>query len=236
MGFFHNDKFFPLFMNGTVAMMETRPPTELELHECREYYLLDPDKWDPHNVQFPKLKHVNTVQVHNSQRITVIPPISPQLVAQPQLRQVQSLSLSKFGGENVLTTDRHHEITPELISKKWACGLGAAVNTLNHTTQLGVRSAIGPLTRRYRTDILQLHYCQLNFTLFTDTMFSKTTSLKGSTCCQIYSDGKGFIWADPMKSKSEAGRTLKRLIQDVGIPNRIVYDGAPEQLGPNSDF
>ena len=236
LGFFHDNEFFPLFMRGTTAMINTRCPTDLELHECRKFYLSDPDKWDPENVEFQTLRHVNTIDTKGHSPVTVLPPYTDLSSSHLQFRQVNSLTLSKFGGKNVITKDRHHEVTLELLSRKWACGLGTATNTLKATTQLGVRSAIGPLTRRYRTDILQLHYRRLNFTLFSDTMFAKTKSLKGFTCCQVYADGEGFVWADPMKSKSEAGRTLKRLIQDVGIPNKIVSDGAPEQIGPGSEF
>ena len=62
-------------------------------------------------------------------------------------------------GKSSFTGKRHNTVTPEMISKKWGCGLNTARNTLAGTTQLGVRSAIGPLTRQYRTDIPQLHYC-----------------------------------------------------------------------------
>ena len=111
-----------------------------------------------------------------------------------------------------------------------------ARNTLKYTTQLGVRSAIGPLTRRYRTDLLQLHHRRLNTTIWTDTMFSKTKSLKGNTCCQIFTDGCGFIHAVPMKSKREAGRALRSFIHDFGIPKTMSFDGSKEQTGPGTEF
>ena len=112
-----------------------------------------------------------------------------------------SLTLEKFQGRDVETQDKHHEVTPELLARKWGCGLLTARKTLQHTTQLGVRSAIGPLTRRYRTNILQLHYRRLVTRFYTDTMFSKTKSLKGNTCAQVYTDGEGFVRAYPMTSK-----------------------------------
>ena len=62
-------------------------------------------------------------------------------------------------------------------------------------------------------------------------MFMKCKSLKGKTCAQVYTDGKGFIRADPMISKKEAGDTLGRFLEDVGTPRKIIYDGAPEQIG-----
>ena len=123
-----------------------------------------------------------------------------------------------------------------MLAKKWGCGLNTAKNTLKGTTQLGVRSAIGPLTRRYRTDILQLHYRRLNTGFYTDTLFMKCKTLKGKTCAQVYSDGKGYIRTDPMTSKKEAGITLGRFLEDVGVPNKMTYDGAPEQIGPESKF
>ena len=123
-----------------------------------------------------------------------------------------------------------------MLSKKWGCGLMTTRNTIKHTTQLGVRSAIGPLTRRYRTDILQLHYRRLKTRFHTDTMFSRTKSLKGNTCAQVYTDGEGFVWVDPIASKSEAGEMLQRLVEDAGIPNRLAYDGSKEQTAPGSAF
>ena len=67
-------------------------------------------------------------------------------------------------------------------------------------------------------------------------MFMKTKSLKGNSCAQIFTDGEGFVWIEPMKSKAEAGESLKKLIQDVGIPNALTFDGSKEQVGENTEF
>jgi hypothetical protein len=245
-GFFHEDKFFPLLMQGTTTTMYTRCPTNRELDECQKFFMSDPDLWDPTNVTFRDVRSIDTV-LTSPHPVIVVPPISNISNLETTRRLIANSSsykqlshdtspMSKFGGKNILTSDRHHEVTPELLSQKWGCGLSTAKNTLKYTTQFGIRSAIGPLTRRYRTDLLQTHHRRLNVTLYTDTMFSKTKSLKGYTCCQIYTDGQGFIWAAPMRSKKEAGQTLRRLIQDVGIPRKIAYDGAKEQVGPGSEF
>jgi len=67
-------------------------------------------------------------------------------------------------------------------------------------------------------------------------MFSKIgTSLRGNTCAQIFTDGNGAVFAYPMRSKAEAGTQLFNLIQQVGIPNEIHRDGAPE-MGGSSKF
>jgi len=39
-----------------------------------------------------------------------------------------------------------------------------------------------------------------------------------------------------MASKSYAGNALHHFITDVGIPDTIIVDNAPEQTGTNSDF
>jgi len=63
-------------------------------------------------------------------------------------------------------------------------------------------------------------------------MFSKIgTSLRGNTCAQIFTDGNGAVFAYPMRSKAEAGIQLFNLIQQVGIPNEMHRNGAPEMSG-----
>jgi len=39
-----------------------------------------------------------------------------------------------------------------------------------------------------------------------------------------------------MASKSEAGDALSKFVQDVGIPEVIIVDGAQEQVGKNTKF
>jgi len=67
-------------------------------------------------------------------------------------------------------------------------------------------------------------------------MFSKIgTSMRGNTWPQIFTDGNGAVFVYPMRSKAEAGTQLLNLKQQVGIPNEIHRDGAPE-MGGNSKF
>lgn len=67
-------------------------------------------------------------------------------------------------------------------------------------------------------------------------MFAKVKSIKGNTCAQIYTDAKGYVATYHMESKSQAGNSLQDLFCNVGIPNKLVYDGAPEQVGKNTTF
>ena len=56
------------------------------------------------------------------------------------------------------------------------------------------------------------------------------------TCCQIWTDGKGYVFADPLRSKKETHLSLDNLVETVGVPATIFSDGAKEETGPNSLF
>ena len=53
---------------------------------------------------------------------------------------------------------------------------------------------------------------------------------------EVYTDGQVFVHVDPRTSKSLDGLTLDNLTKNIVIPDTIIYDGAPEPVGPNSDF
>ena len=93
-----------------------------------------------------------------------------------------------------ITENRHHGVSPELLAQKWGVDVDKISNTLKRTTQNSIRSAILPLTRRYRTDFISQLLRRLNTTWYTDTLFSKQKSIIGNTCAQIFIDGKGGIY------------------------------------------
>lgn len=108
----------------------------------------------------------------------------------------------------IRTSKLHHGVDADLLSLKWGIGLERARNTLEYTTQMNVRSALLPLTRRYRTDLLSQRVRRLNTRFYTDTMFSKVgTSLRGNTCAQVFTDGNGAVFSYPMRSKAQVTNT-----------------------------
>lgn len=52
---------------------------------------------------------------------------------------------------SMTTRQRHSKVTPSEISIRFGCGLETAAKTIRATTQYGIRTATGPLTRRYKT-------------------------------------------------------------------------------------
>lgn len=59
-------------------------------------------------------------------------------------------------------------------------------------------------------------------------MFSRTLSIRGNTCCQIFVNDTGFSKHIPLKSKGDAGDALEELFMDVGVPTSLHTDGAKE--------
>ena len=135
----------------------------------------------------------------------------------------------------VETTTRHSAATPETLSRLWNGGLDTAQKTLRATMQHGMRSAVHPLTRRYRTDQLHFHRRHLNTTFHTDALRSKVISLRGNNHCQVYTTGM-FTVVYPMQTKDRTGDTLCAFIDDFGIPDTLIADLAGEQSGENTEF
>ena len=81
--------------------------------------------------------------------------------------------------------DRRHQLTKEGLARKWNIGLSQAEHALKVTTQSGIRSAVHPEHRRFRTKQSQLHYKQLGTRhgrLYSDTMLSNVKSTQESIC------------------------------------------------------
>ena len=226
-----DDYVVPFLMKGTTCYFESRSPDLSEIETCRTFLVSDPDTWDPTSELF-RISAVGrgpmSVSVSN---------LSASNLCDLCLYEFYDFDyLQKSDIAQIRTSKRHHGVDANLLSLKWGIGLEKARNTIKYTTQMNVRSALLPLTRRYRTDLLSQRLKRLNTRFYTDTMFSKIgTSLRGNTCTQIFTDGNGAVFAYPMRSKAQAGDKLLSLIQQVGIPNELHRDGAPE-MGGNSKF
>ena len=77
---------------------------------------------------------------------------------------------------------------------------------------------------------------RLSTTWYTDTLFSKQKSIISNTCAQMFTNGKGFSYVHPMKSKAQAGEATHKVIIDVGVPSTMISDSAGEQTGNNTYF
>lgn len=155
------------------------------------------------------------------------------------LGQVSSCYLEEETNSRIIastvTTDMHSVISAENMSKKWKIGIETAKRTMQVTTQCGVRTAMHPITRRYRVDHLQLHKNRLNSHFYGNSLVAKTKSLQGNNGAPVYTNGK-FTAIYPWKLKSDVGQILSDFCADVGIPEQLTADLAGEQSGLGTDF
>ena len=71
---------------------------------------------------------------------------------------------------------------------------------------------------------------------FTDTVYGKVRSLRGSIGLQLYYHKSGFNVSYPMQKVNgdHVGDTLTQFISDLGVPAHLTFDGASAQTGPKT--
>jgi hypothetical protein len=129
------------------------------------------------------------------------------------------------------TGDRASVIAAKDISRRWGISLETANRTLRTTTQRAVIHVKHPTERRVRTRHAHMNYPSLKSKFYSDTMFSKTKSLSLDTCAQVFVNDLDYTRFYPMRLKSDAAEQLRTFVKEVGIPSKLVVDGALELVG-----
>ena len=249
----------PFKMDGTTVYFETRVPTQYELENCKTIPLTDDTVWEPSSVsianaavmsldlpfiEMSERRKISAMSVRNNDH--VLPPaespndLMPYDDAAFLNRMISNVRVATSYREASISfigsKDRHSRVNAETVARRFRCGIETAQNTLNTTTQRGVRYAIHPLHRRYRVDHLNLHRRRLADTFYMDTLFSKVKSLNGMECAQLITNGS-FTRVYPMESKSshDIAQALTEFIDDVGVPGTLICDFATEQTGKNTE-
>lgn len=108
-----------------------------------------------------------------------------------------------------VSAERHAKSAADLLAGRFGIGPERAQRTLRVTTQRGVRSAILPLSQRYRADRV-FNVRQLVEKFATDTAYDKMKSLRGNVGSQIYSHKCGFkvSYRFPKVDGNHVGDTL----------------------------
>lgn len=150
-------------------------------------------------------------------------------------RQVHSAGCGRI--KKVLSNTRHSVITPEHLARLMGVTLDKAKQMMTVTTQKGIRVAVHPITRRYRVNHLDLHSSRLAGQFYVDWLSAGTKSLRQNTGAFIYSNGL-FTESYPAESNVQANATasLREFCEDVGVPEKLKSDRAPEFCGRNTDF
>ena len=69
--------------------------------------------------------------------------------------------------------------------------------------------------------------------MFMDTYFASKKlepSMGGYTCAQLFVTDFGWCKVKTMKLRSELPLVLKSVFKEDGVPNKMIYDGVPEQV------
>ena len=146
----------------------------------------------------------------------------------PGLTDVPTLSTFQSKG-------RHSDVSPQQLSERWGISLKAATATLRKTTQRFMRSAILPLSRRYRTDMM-FERKTLRGQWSTYTMDGRGKSLDGNKYAQVFANKSYFSRIYPMDSKKKAGDALRLFCQEFGVPEKLTFDGSKEQSKKGTEF
>jgi hypothetical protein len=134
-----------------------------------------------------------------------------------------------------MSTNRHTDVSAEDLSERWCISYKTAKETLKKTTQKFIRSALLPLSRRYRADRM-FHKKSLSGAWSCDTLDGRTMSLDGNRYAQVFANKSYFAKIYHMDSKGKVGDALRVFCREFGVPESLTFDGSMEQCGKNTEF
>ena len=156
--------------------------------------------------------------------------ISPTL----EPRSLSSDLEGEFGICGVLSGEKKYPITEKELMERWRIRKEEATAAVLATTQCLVRSLLEPtLNRRYKTNDRIPRYFRIQTDMFMDTYFASKKlgpSMRGYTCAQLFFTDLGWCKVKPMKLRSELPLVLKSVFKEYRVPEKIICDGAPEQV------
>ena len=92
-----------------------------------------------------------------------------------------------------------------------------------------------PLGRRYQADRM-FGVRLVNGMMSTDTMDALCNSIYAEKYLQVFGNKELFVEAYPIKWKADCHEGLETFVRKYGAMERLIYDGAPEQIGRKTDF
>ena len=253
-----NDELqIPLITSGTKVYFRSRTPSKIELESCKKIEMTSNKPWNPSSVQLQEVNvhHINQdpvikqVTLGMDDRYLYCEDISTNDIMlneiSSSLTSLNNIVRNLYDQElediprarTYVSNERHNKITADRLSDIFCIGLERAKQTLQVTRQRGTRSAILPIGRRYRADLMY-DVKRLNGKFATDTLWGKVNSIRNNKASQIYSHKCGFKAVYHMKTANNenVGQSLKDFIFDYGSPSHLTYDGAAVQVGSKTLF
>ena len=262
----HSSLSIPLYTSGTKVGFRTRVPTKNELTTCEHISMTSSHPWNPADVvmiqatdqggrknPWKRRRLAATQAIHQctceyleaDSDEALLDSIDPSLARTAEALQRHRISQADTIYDQVdtparrtfVSDERHVKVSADLIAERFSIGPTRAQRTFRVTTQRGVRSAILPLSRRYRAD-RAFGVKRLNGKFATDTAYGKIRSLRGNIGSQLYSHKCGFKASYPIQKVDgdHVGDTLTQFVSDYGAPEHLTFDGASVQTGPRTRF
>ena len=244
---------------GTKILFETRAPTPKELGNLPHIHLTSSSPWNPDDVvlgcvstspnvfNFMTEHDYSAAESHKysdpSSDESTLHSINPVLVdmginMKRKLSEITTPAIDDIPARRTfISHSRHKKATAEILSELWCIGTKKAAATIDATTQHGTRSAILPLSRRYRADrVYSLK--RLNARFATDTLYSVIKSLNQNTCAHVYTHKVGFsaVYPDTSATGNALGQAYLDFCHDFGVPEHLTFDGATAQVGKKTLF
>ena len=134
----------------------------------------------------------------------------------------------------VSSGENKYPITEKELMDRWRIRKEEATATVLATTQRLFKSILEPtLNRRYKTNDRMLQYFRIQTDKFVDTYFASKKlgpSMRGFIGSQLFVTYFGWCKVEPMELQSELLLVLKSVFKEDGVPEKMICDGAPEQV------
>ena len=245
--FSEQDLRIPLQLQGIISYLPTRLPTQHEIDDPTLPILqFTPlfDEWDPHTSTYSAQEEAMTnfrgeVKEPVTKKFIISSLIQrsldPDVFCYDITSRASELGCSSHTIYSIKTANGSiSTLTPGMLADVWGIGLETARNTIKVTTRLSPRNTTDiTLNRRYAQNDRNLRYKHMDSVLFMDTMFASKRvgkSYRDFTCVQVYASEFGWIRADPMKGEKDIHASLKHLFKDIGVPKKLIVDGARAQV------
>ena len=230
----------PLQIYGIISYLPARTPTDEELDNPEMQLELTPDvpDWDPHSDTYQQQEEAminfrGELKEGSKKKFIVSSVISRALDPVAMAGDIISRSVHRIYSIKTADGSKSH-VSPQQLSDIWNIGLETARKTLQVTTRLCPRTGDGiTLNRRYANNDRMIRYKHLPTNIFMDTMFASRRvgkSYRGYTCVQVYASEFGWVRADLMRSEKDLHHSLKSLFKEVGVPMKLIADGAKAQV------
>ena len=236
----------PLELSGVFSGFSHRLPTQEEMDTCRWIHLTSAECWNPGSNKFREKEESYKTHHTFTDASRTVASLRTQCTSHHQVVVSEDSGLdlayemyTRPVIASTYTSKPRGKWKAEDVARTLGVGIDTATRTLEATTQKILRQSVfnnNELTRRYRTHHPDQRRHRIYSQFYTDVMKAGVKSVHGDKYANIFVNDSKYSRFYPIQSKSDVRETLDCFVNDVGIPDRIHADNAPEYAGKDSEF